>query len=350
MDNEIKYWLHRISHEWDVSYKLLDKGYISIGWSNVMNTNILECREKNGINTENFEQVMNQGGYGSYRARWSLWYFLSFEVGDYIIVPLFEGEFSIFRVCGRTEKLSDVKGFDIFQSANGSEIVKGEDGFFRRSDSDTKVDLGFVAKVEPIKEHLSRYKYAGNKLTARMKIRQTNANISDLSDEINNIICSDTPIDLYRGLLDELAGKLLETLRVQLTPGKFELLVKWYLEKIGASKVYIPAKNESGKYDGADADVIAEFDALKIMVVVQVKFHDDTTSGWAIEQIQKYISQRRETYGEFVALPWVVTSADSFSVDAISKACESKIRLISGIDFARMLIDAGITDINCAFE
>lgn len=28
-----RYWLHRISHEWDVSYKLLSAGYLSIGWS-----------------------------------------------------------------------------------------------------------------------------------------------------------------------------------------------------------------------------------------------------------------------------------------------------------------------------
>lgn len=30
---EKKYYLHRISHEWNVSKKLFDKGYLTVGWS-----------------------------------------------------------------------------------------------------------------------------------------------------------------------------------------------------------------------------------------------------------------------------------------------------------------------------
>lgn len=35
-----KDWLHRISYEWDVSRRLLDEGYLSIGWARVANSGI----------------------------------------------------------------------------------------------------------------------------------------------------------------------------------------------------------------------------------------------------------------------------------------------------------------------
>ena len=37
------YWLHRISHEREVSYDLLEKGYLTIGWSNFIGTDILKA-------------------------------------------------------------------------------------------------------------------------------------------------------------------------------------------------------------------------------------------------------------------------------------------------------------------
>ena len=42
------YWLHRISHEWEVSYALFDMGYLSIGWSAYINSDILKRIHENG--------------------------------------------------------------------------------------------------------------------------------------------------------------------------------------------------------------------------------------------------------------------------------------------------------------
>ena len=39
MENN-KYWLHRISHEWDVAYKLLSEGWLTIGWSSLYDSGI----------------------------------------------------------------------------------------------------------------------------------------------------------------------------------------------------------------------------------------------------------------------------------------------------------------------
>ena len=348
-DSGVKYWLHRVSHEWDVSYKLLNEGYLTIGWAMLAGSNILSCMGER-VDTELFESIMKEHGLQSERSRWSLWYFFSFNPGDIVLVPLYSGEFSLYRVVEKAIKISNVPGYSDFLSESGERITRDTAGLLMREDSDTTVDLGFALRVEPIKEHLSRYEYADNKLTSRMKIRQTNSDISDLADSINSVLKADAPINLYATIIDELSNKVLDAITTQLTPDKFELLVKWYFQKLGASKAYIPAKNESGKWDGADADIIAEYDPLKIVFYVQVKLHDDVTSQWAVEQISKYKVQHEQAVADFTIIPWVITSATSFSPDAVSMAQDNNVRLITGTEFARMLIDAGITDINKAFE
>ena len=344
----VKYWLHRISHEWDVSYSLLADGYLTIGWASLTNTNIIASMGAK-VDTAYYEQIMAEQGLQGNRSRWALWYFFSFSVGDIVVVPMYNGEFSIYRVTEKAIRITDLPDHEELQSEDTTVIRRRKDGFFVRPD-ESLVDLGFAVKVSPIKEHISRYEYADNKLTSRMKIRQTNADISDLAESIQNVIGADTPINLYATIIEELSDKLLEAISSQLTPDKFELLVKWYFQKLGATRVFRPAKNENGKWDGADADVVAEFDPLKIVFYVQVKLHDSVTSQWSVEQISKYKDQHENVSGEVTLIPWVISSAREFSTDAVSMAQDTSVRLINGLEFSRMLIDAGITDINKAFE
>ena len=53
-----RYWLHRISHEWDVSYKLLSAGYLSIGWSALAGSGI-ERVVRSATNSQPFEALMS---------------------------------------------------------------------------------------------------------------------------------------------------------------------------------------------------------------------------------------------------------------------------------------------------
>jgi hypothetical protein len=46
----------------------------------------------------------------------------------------------------------------------------------------------------------------------------------------------------------------------------------------------------------------------------------------------------------------VISSADKFSEKAVADAEEKGVRLIDGKEFARMLLDIGLLDINDAFE
>jgi flagellar biosynthesis/type III secretory pathway protein FliH len=71
-----------------------------------------------------------------------------------------------------------------------------------------------------------------------MKIRNTNANISDLEKNIKKVIEAlkkHRPINLKSSLINLSIDKWLEIIRKELTPDKFEKLVEKYLEKVVAT-------------------------------------------------------------------------------------------------------------------
>ncbi len=233
-------------------------------------------------------------------------------------------------------------------------IIKSEEIYIKFE----KVDLGFVVKVEVVKDKISRYQYADKKLTSRMKYFGTTLDISDLKENIDAVIKATAPINFYSMAVEKLSNELLNTIKKQLSPDKLESLIKWYFVKLGASDVWIPPKNKKNndkyggndEYNWADADIIARFDTLKVMLYIQAKFYDGETNQWAVEQISKYKEQHKENDDEYTVIPWVVSTSNSFSEEAISKAQENNVCLIDGLEFCRMIIDAGITNINSAFE
>lgn len=345
---DCKYWLHRVSHEWDVSHKLLAEGYLSIGWGGLAGSGIEKT--VTDCNKQRFEAIMSEHGCQAIRSRWTLWNFCRFSPNDFVVVPLSNGMFSIYKVKGTPIPITELDSFAEFVSEKGSRITRDQKGLLRRYENNETVDLGFVVEVEIVKANLSRYEYADSKLTSRMKILQTNADISNLAENVQNVISADSPINLYATVIEELASGLLDAIKTQLTPDKFEQLIKWYFEKLGATRTSRPSKNSSDKWDGADADIVAEFDALRVVFYIQAKFHDGTTSNWAVEQISKYKDQHEVLSDEHTVIPWVISTANKFTDEAKTLAQESNVRLVTGTEFGRMLIDAGITDINRAFE
>ena len=172
------------------------------------------------------------------------------------------------------------------------------------------------------------------------------------------IIKAEKPINFYENALADGSQTLLERIKKDLNPDKFEKLVMAYMTKIGATNTYAPSKNEKGKKDNADADVISVFETLKVSIQIQVKFHDEISSDWAVEQISRYNSQLDDKNNDFshdyedkcTMIPWVISSCDDFSDDAKAKANapENKVnvRLINGLEFSRMLINAGLSQID----
>ena len=320
------------------------------GWSKFSDTDILEAAREPEY--KRFSPIAESLGEEKNRSRWCMWYFARMEKGDKVVIPLYGGLFSVYEVDEKAKSISDLEGEDIeIYGAWDSHRIIWKDHRLYDKEAERQIDLGFYVKVKPVVKDVPR-KYVSGTLISRMKIRTTSADITDIADVVELGIkagLEKKPITLYEDVIDVLTEKMQASIISTLNPDKFERLIKWYLERCGAKSAWIPAKNESGKRDGADADIIAEFDNLKYILYVQAKWHKGETSNWAVHQIDSYKNQKSEGDSSYTYATWVISSADKFSDEAVSDAEEKNVRLIDGKEFARMLIDIGLLDINDAF-
>jgi len=346
----MKIWLHRISHHAEVAYPLLDNGYLSIGYSDFSKPDFIkDCCGKNGW--QSFEKYFDDIWRKRPKTRHNLWRFVAeMGEGDLVVVPSW-GTFSVYELTeDMARPVSEIELSEI-KDWHGNKIEKKENGLLYRTtgESDELIDLGFVRKVKLIKKDIPRYEYADSALTSRMKIRYTNADITDLKASIEKALegfKKGQPLNIYSQIISKTRQSILDTIREELTSDKFEILVKWYFERIGASEVYIPSKNESGKE--GDADVVAVFEPLKTIIYSQVKFHTGETSSWAIEQIKNYKDQKDTMDDGYSKIYWVISSADNFSKESYDFAKEAKVQLVDGKQFATMLLEAGLLNLDKA--
>jgi hypothetical protein len=178
-----------------------------------------------------------------------------------------------------------------------------------------------------------------------MKIRQTNADISDLKDSIENARKAyeeNKPINLKEKIVEETAPKLLALIKKLTSADRFENLVEWYLKSLGA-RTEIPSKNAPDKGEG-DADVIGYFENIKTAIMVQVKKHEGVTDEWAIQQIKAY--KTNHIYDDYHTQMWVISTCEHYSPKAMNEAAEADVRLITGIEFASMILNAGLEGLN----
>lgn len=350
------YWLHRISHEHEASYPLFADGWLTLGWSKFADSGILNDARKRDKYCKAFESTYSRISPDvKYKSRWDMWYFALFDKDDIVVVPMFDGKFAICKVLQPACPLSTLLNEDHpeFSDYSWNENEHGK-GLYKKS-ANKAYDLGFAIKVEILGTNIDRSKYADSKLTFRMKMRQTNGNISDLKENVDNALKNwnkKTPIDFLEPVISQSAENLLASINTYLNDNKFEKLIMKYMMRIGSDDVYQPAKNESGKEEYADADVIALFDTLQLMVIIQAKLHSDESDKTAIEQIIQYRKQlqtdpnfhtEEEEYKDCFA--WAITSAE-FTANAKELAKQNNVRIIEGKDFARMLLKAGLTGID----
>ena len=346
----MNYWLHRISHHAEVSYPLLDKNILSIGFSGFVNQGFIDAVLKDNTWEERWrvlEERFDKTWGNRPRTRYNLWRFIEgFKKGDKIVVPIYWGQFSVYElVSEKPQPISNLK-IENLEDWHKKSLTM-ENGLLCRGES--QIDLGFYWEVKPIAKNMSRKDFADAALTARMKYRMTNTHISDLEESVEKAITSfekNKPINLYSDILEKISPHVLKSLESELNPDKFESLVKFYFERIGATDVYIPSKNERGKE--GDADVIAIFEPIKTIIYVQVKFHDveSDTNKWAVEQIKDYRNNKEAMDDDYTKIAWVITLANEFTEDCKLTAQEAKVHLIDGNRFAEMIIEAGILELN----
>ena len=339
----MKYWLHRISHCADASWPLLDRGILTIGFSALGRPPFFPFLEKAmaaGSVDDLNEDV--RAAYGSLRRnRHNLWRFLKdMKIGHLVLVPG-PGEFSVYEIKGVPHRIADLSLGDVKTLTDHQITVENGDLMANGQ----HIDLGFYRPVSEVEKGVSRWKYADNALTARMKICQTNADSSGLRDNLDAALDAyreKKPLTLYGEAIEPTRGKLLEAIRKGLNSDKFEQLIGWYFERIGATTVSIPPKNQRDKE--GDADVIASFDALRFTVYVQAKYHKGTTAGQrAIEQITSYAEWAAASdSNEDTTANWVISSASIFDEASEKLARLEGVMLINGDEFAQMLLDAGL--------
>lgn len=334
----MNYYIHRISHHAELSYPLLDKGYLSIGFSDFAEEELIE-RTQTGDWKYLDSRFQELWGILP-RNRSNLRRFLSFQKDDLILVPSW-GSFSICQIIDDRAVVVGNAFSEDLKTWNGKKVDRA--GNLLQNDQGIRYDLGFLRKVKILHRDISREKFADAALTARMKIRQTNACISDLKLNIENTIKNyeaNKPIHLHSILLEKTAGLVLESLTTQLNPSKFEKVISIYFKTIGATQVTIPAKNTRDKE--GDADIIAVFEKMKLIIYVQAKFQSGQINQWAANQVLDYVSQQDRLDDGYSRIAWVITTADSFNSEAQKIAAINQVQLIDGLEFSKMLLNAGV--------
>lgn len=354
----MNYWLHRISHHAHLAHPLLFKhNKLTIGFSDFSNQDFINDVLKPKHYLERLHVVDDYvrsewgGRETDHRTRYNIWRFIEgFREGDYVIVPT-QGKFSVFKLLGKPlpirnldiEELKDWNNKEV--SINNLLNIEG-----------SNLDLGFYWEVEPVQLWIERYEYADASLTSRMKIRTTNTLISDLKESVDRAIQGkkqNQPINLYASIMDTATPIVLKNILTDLDDSKLEKLIKWYFERIGATNTLIPSKNESGKE--GDADIIAVFEPLKTIYYVQAKFHKGTTGNWATHQIIDYRKKKMELSANdtmddgYNKISWVISTGDNFDEESVKLAQENRVQLINGEELARLILEAGISDLNGLF-
>lgn len=341
----MNYWLHRISHHAEVSHPLLSKNLLTIGFSDFAYPSFIEDVLTGGWQA--IETAFDNEWGVRPRARYSLCRFIyDMKKDDLVIVPSW-GSFSVYRIVEDKPKTIGATLLPAIADWHGKRFTLNGDVLV--TDDGMTIDLGFTRKVEPVATDISRADFADAALTARLKVRTTNTNISDLKASIDKALdahAQKRPINLRSQILEAAVPMILERLKSELNPAKFENLVAWYFQRVGASDTSIPARNEPGKE--GDADVVAIFEGIKTIVYTQVKFHRDQTDTWATEQIMAYKDNKEMMDDGYSKVAWVVSSADGFSDDCYVLAKENKVQLIDGPKFAQMLLEVGLTNLDKA--
>ena len=340
------YWLHRINHETELSYPLLHAGYLSYGWQTLSLSDLHKQVEEAKTEKEKWDKfnaaMLNKGETS--RSRFSLWRFFNFDNGDIVIVPR-QKAFDVFQVKGNAFTVSELTSKPYPAGLPETVEITGEG--LRNKQTERIYDIGYLIEVEPVKLNIPR-SFAPASLVSRMKTRQTNVRINDLQAEIKFALDAEKEVSIHDVALGNICDTMKQIILTHLIPKQLEQLVGWYFEKKGASRVVIPPKNESWKKDGADADVIAEFEDLRIIFYVQVKEHVGETDGWGVTQIKEYGDQMQTRNG-YTYVPWVLSTA-AFTEDAENQANDAGVRLITGDEFMAMLLDCGIDTIDQALE
>ena len=345
------YYLHRISHHNELSHRLLERGILSIGFSDFATHEFVSGHQ--GKEWRDVPSAIEKE-WGKFRPRFSLQRFLQMNKGDRVVVPTWR-HFHVYEVDSDKRLIADDLDLNNLKTSHGH-AVRRENGHLYIKDKDGQlmegeIDLGFFREVKEVEKDIPRADYADNALINRLKVRQTNVEISDIQESVKKAISrwrGKKPINIANSITNDCADDVLRLINEELSSDRLEKLIEWYFKRIGAASVYIPPKNEPGKE--GDADIVAIFEPIGTIIYVQAKHHTETTGTWAVEQINGYVKNKEELEklkeeDGYTRISWVVSTGDDFSDDCREKAEKYDVRLINGEELAARILKAGISDL-----
>ena len=335
---ERNYWMHRITHEREVKEAFLKKeSLLFTGWGELSNDAFLESvlyKEK-----PEYDRIYMEKTGQLPHNRFFLYMFLNeYGKGDFVVVPG-NKDFSVYEIISETP-FSKEHVKEIANDLAGLNIAE-DNGKYYVSDTGEELELGFFWKVKPVELNISREQYAKDSLRRRMKFQGTDNNITLLSQDVDEAIKrhqDNSPLFLKYEIVNKTWHVVLDKLQSISSDSAFEKVTKYYLERLGATNVVIPAKALLSKEQG-DADVVAIFEALQIKIIVQVKHYLKEVNEEAVKQILASRSFYEDS--TYTVIPWVVAACDTYTEDAQNLAEENGVRLITGSEFARLLLDVG---------
>lgn len=258
-----------------------------------------------------------RAGYGAA----TMWRFLkTMQLGDWVVVPHWGGVFYVATITGNPVYLDTTE-------AHARDIC------YRRP-------VEWMNNGKPISRGLAKAR-----LRSRMKTYQTSAEAKDLIPLIQETLELAAAGTKTKSFADDLRGELVKATLEKLHSGfmserRFEQLVEAYLRAKGATDVVIKPRQED---KGADIVALLSLaDVSDLKLGVQVKWHAGETDEKAVRQVADAID------AEGLDLAWVVTAAPSFSVEAhalrdkITSERNLTIELVTGLDFAELLVDTGL--------
>lgn len=344
MNTNRKYWMHRITFERNLKQILLDKeGLLITGWGGIADVAFLSAVK--GKNHHDFSEIYEKRAGEKKRNRFCLYWFLNeFKKGDYVTVPSGKS-FSVYEIVeDHPHPKADLQSYLLSKYSKYVD-VRGND--FYEPGTNRILDTGFFWKVKQVETDISKG-YASNGIQKRLKCQMTNIEMTDLGEDLEEAIIrkrNNSTIFIKEEIVNDISGTVVDKLTKRINDQDFEKVVKWYLEEIGADIAMIPSKNKLAANSG-DADVIALINDLQVVVFAQVKQYQNSVGKSAIEQVVKAYQSYKDGFEEYSPILWVVTTCNTFDNDALVYAAANHVRCITGDEFARMMLDVGIKNLN----
>ena len=213
------YYLHRISHHSELSHPLLERGFLSVGWSDFATREFVKHhQDTNWVDVPNaIEQEWGPNGN-----RFVLQRFLQMKKGDRVVVPSW-GTFHVYDIASDKRLIADDLPLSNLTTWNGHRVQR-EDGhlFYAGRKGRQWIDLGFFRRVKQVERDIPRSGgYATKKLFSRMRVRQTNVTIDDLRKDVDEAIKrwrQNDPKNLSSLIMEECAKKLLGLITEHVNP------------------------------------------------------------------------------------------------------------------------------------